>query len=68
MEEEEAILFWDEFAQDYAQIQQESSLQIAKEVVAYLLEQQVFPISIFVDFAAGAGRYIPAFYPYVNEY
>ncbi len=31
MEEEEAILFWDEFAQDYAQIQQESSLQIAKE-------------------------------------
>ncbi|QQU16101.1 methyltransferase domain-containing protein [Enterococcus casseliflavus] len=68
MEEEEAMLFWDEFAQEYAQIQQESSLQIAKEVVAYLLDQQVFPISIFVDFAAGAGRYISAFYPYVDEY
>ncbi|MFR3287376.1 MAG: methylase, partial [Enterococcus casseliflavus] len=26
MEEEEAMLFWDEFAQEYAQIQRESQL------------------------------------------
>ncbi|QQU18679.1 class I SAM-dependent methyltransferase [Enterococcus casseliflavus] len=68
MEEEEAILFWDEFAQDYAQIQRESQLKIAEEVAAFLVEQKVFPISAFVDFAAGTGRYISAFYPYVNEY
>lgn len=68
MEEEEAMLFWDEFAQEYAQIQRESQLKIAEEVAAFLVEQKVFPISAFVDFAAGTGRYISAFYPYVDEY
>lgn len=68
MEEEEAMLFWDEFAQEYAQIQRESQLKIAEEVAAFLVEQKVFPISAFVDFAAGTGRYISAFYSYVDEY
>ena len=35
MEEEEAMLFWDEFAQEYAQIQRESQLKIAEEVAAF---------------------------------
>lgn len=68
MEEEEAMLFWDEFAQEYAQIQRESQLKIAEEAAAFLVEQKVFPISTFVDFAAGTGRYISAFYPFVDEY
>ncbi len=41
--EEEAMLFWDEFAQEYAQIQRESQLKIAEEVAAFLVEQKVFP-------------------------
>lgn len=61
-------IFWDEFAVEYAEIQAESQVPIAEDLVAYLLEDNLLPIETIVDFAAGSGKYIPAFYPFVDHY
>lgn len=61
-------LFWDDFADTYAEIQEESQLPIAKDLVAYLREINLLPLDTFVDFAAGSGKYVAAFYPFVQRY
>ena len=54
--------FWDDFAAEYAEIQQESQLTIAEDLATFLKTNGILPISSFVDLAAGSGRYIPAIY------
>lgn len=61
-------LFWDDFADEYAEIQAESQLPIATDIVAYLQESGLLPMDKIVDFAAGSGKYIGAFYPFVQQY
>jgi SAM-dependent methyltransferase len=60
--------FWNAFAAEYAEIQQESRLPIAEDVGAYLKKEGLLPSNCFVDLAAGSGRYIPAILPEVECY
>ncbi|MHC5955655.1 methyltransferase domain-containing protein [Enterococcus gallinarum] len=60
--------FWDDFAAEYAEIQQESQLTIAEDLATFLKTNGILPISSFVDLAAGSGRYIPAILPDTKRY
>ena len=60
--------FWDDFAAEYAEIQQESQLTIAEDLATFLKTNGILPISSFVDLAAGSGRYIPAILPDTERY
>lgn len=65
---QEQQAFWDEFAQEYTQIQQESVTTIAEDVANFLREQAVLPVTSFVDLAGGSGKYLPAFLPLCQNY
>lgn len=65
---EEQRQFWDEFADEYYEIQQESFTTIVEDVAQYLLETNCLPCQLFVDIAGGYGKYLPAIAPYVNQY
>jgi ubiquinone/menaquinone biosynthesis C-methylase UbiE len=64
----EAQEFWDDFAEEYAEIQRESKLPIATDLANYLSEIGLLPTPLFVDLAAGSGRYIPAILPAADHY
>ncbi|KAF1298142.1 hypothetical protein BAU15_09860 [Enterococcus sp. JM4C] len=66
MEEIEA--FWDDFADEYAEIQRESILPLSTDVTDYLKELGVFPAHSFLDLAGGAGRYLLDFSKQVDSY
>lgn len=60
--------FWDEFAEEYEAIQQESTFPIAKDLRKFLLKENILPCQSFLDLAGGTGRYLTAFQEYVKKY
>lgn len=64
----ELIDFWDDFAQEYTEIQEESQTSITQDVRQFLIKQQIFPTSSFLDLAGGSGKYIEVFLPFVKQY
>lgn len=60
--------FWDDFAEDYEQIQQESSFPIADDLAAFLISEKIFPCQTFLDLAGGTGRYLSSFQQQVENY
>lgn len=60
--------FWDEFAEEYEAIQQESTFPIAEDLRDFLLEENALPCQTFLDLAGGTGRYLPAVQQYVEKY
>lgn len=60
--------FWDEFAEEYEVIQQESIFPIAEELRDFLLEQALLPCQSLVDLAGGSGRYLPSLQKYAAHY
>ncbi len=65
---QEQQAFWDEFAQEYTQIQEESVTTIAEDVASFLKEQALLPVISFVDLAGGSGKYLPVFHPLCQDY
>ncbi|MGD1419402.1 methyltransferase domain-containing protein, partial [Enterococcus faecium] len=49
---------WDDFAEEYYEIQQESQTTIAEDVREYLKSEKVLPAEIVADVAGGSGRFI----------
>ena len=47
---------WDEFAEEYYEIQQESQVTIAEDVKNYLKTEKVLPAETAADVAGGSGR------------
>ncbi|MEG0628008.1 MAG: class I SAM-dependent methyltransferase [Enterococcus sp.] len=60
--------FWDDFAEDYEQIQQESSFPVVEDLTAFLISEKIFPCQTFLDLAGGTGRYLPSFQQQVEHY
>ncbi len=60
--------FWDNFAEEYHEIQEESPFPIAKDLKDYLLKENILPTNSFVDIAGGAGRYVAELTPYCQNY
>ncbi|MGM0167590.1 hypothetical protein IGI39_002574 [Enterococcus sp. AZ135] len=60
--------FWDDFAEDYEAIQQESSFPIAEDLRDFLLEEAIIPCRSFLDLAGGTGRYLSVLQDYVEKY
>jgi SAM-dependent methyltransferase len=65
---QETIQFWDEFAEEYAEIQSESQITIAEDVAQFMVERQILPTNTFVDIAGGHGRYVSAIIHFVQDY
>lgn len=65
---QEMIDFWDDFAQEYTTIQNESQTNITQDVIAFLTKQAIFPTSSLLDLAGGSGKYIKGFLPFVEQY
>lgn len=55
--EQELAEFWDEFAEEYEEVQQESPFPIARELRDFLVQEGLFPCQTFLDIAGGTGRY-----------
>ena len=66
--EQELAEFWDEFAEEYEEVQQESPFPIARELRDFLVQEGLFPCQTFLDIAGGTGRYLPFFQEQVTEY
>ena len=49
---------WDDFAEEYYEIQQESQTTIAEDVRKYLKSEKVLPAEIVADVAGGSGRFL----------
>lgn len=64
----EVKVFWDDFAQEYTQIQTESQLTLPQDLCAFFLDQQILPTATFLDVAGGSGKYVPFFIPYIKNY
>lgn len=60
--------FWDEFAEEYEMIQQESIFPIAEELRDFLLAENLLPCQTFLDLAGGSGRYLSTIKAYVQKY
>lgn len=60
--------FWDDFAEEYEQIQQESRFPIAEELKQFLQEQSILPAGSFLDLAGGSGRYFAELQDSVEQY
>lgn len=60
--------FWDEFAEEYEEIQQESSFPIADDLAEFLIQQNILPCATFLDLAGGTGRYLEAFQSLTAKY
>lgn len=65
---EEERLFWDGFAEEYAEIQAESTTTIPQDVHDFLVAENILPTNTFLDLAGGTGKYIPAILANVNDY
>ena len=60
--------FWNEFAEEYEMIQQESTIPIAEELRDFLLSENLLPCQTFLDLAGGPGRYLSTIKAYVQKY
>lgn len=65
---EELKAFWDDFAKEYTEIQNESEIPLIEDLIHYMAQEQAFPTSTFLDLAGGSGKYIDVFLPYVQQY
>lgn len=61
-------IFWDEFAEEYETIQQESTFPIAEDLRDFLVEEAMLPCRSFLDLAGGSGRYLFPLQKYVKNY
>lgn len=60
--------FWDEFAEEYTEIQAESQLSLLADVKQYIKKDSLFPTTSFLDLAGGSGKYIDVFISLVEQY
>ncbi|MGK0551454.1 methyltransferase domain-containing protein [Enterococcus faecalis] len=60
--------FWDDFAEEYAEIRQASTVPVVDTLKHYLLQQQILPCGTFLDLAGGPGNYLTAFQELVTAY
>lgn len=65
---QEEIDFWDDFALEYTQIQNESALNIVSDVGNYLAKQIPMKTETLVDLAGGSGKFLPVLYPLTSNY
>ena len=65
---EEMIAFWDDFADDYDSIQEESATTLLDDLNTFVKKQPLFPVSSFLDLAGGTGKYIEVFLPLAERY
>lgn len=59
---------WDEFAEEYYAVQEESQVPIVEDIVDFLYKESVLPAESLVDVAGGAGRYLPLLAEQVAKY
>ena len=64
----EQINFWNEFAYEYTEIQEETRTSIVEDISTYLKEKNVLPTDSFLDLAGGSGKYVETILPFVNQY
>lgn len=60
--------FWDDFALEYTEIQNESAINIVADVGKYLTKQFPVKVKTLVDLAGGSGKYLPVLYPFTENY
>ncbi|MGL5450483.1 MAG: methyltransferase domain-containing protein [Lactococcus cremoris] len=60
--------YWDEFSQEYEEIQNESLVNIGQELREFLLVEKLLPARDFLDLAGGTGKYIPHFSDFTDKY
>lgn len=60
--------FWDDFALEYTEIQNESAINIVADVGNYLTKQIPVKIETLLDLAGGSGKYLPVLYPLTENY
>ena len=60
--------YWDEFSQEYEEIQNESLVNIGQELREFLLAKKLLPARDFLDLAGGTGKYIPHFSDFTDKY
>ncbi|WP_413537634.1 methyltransferase domain-containing protein [Enterococcus malodoratus] len=65
---EDLKMFWNDFAEEYENIQQESSFPIAEELRDFLLTEKILPCQTFLDLAGGSGRYLTVLQKYAGKY
>ncbi|MGM0124560.1 hypothetical protein IGI37_001938 [Enterococcus sp. AZ194] len=64
----EVEVFWDEFSDEYQEIQEESKLPLSADVTNFLKKIGVFPASSLIDVAGGSGRYLLDFSKQLETY
>ena len=67
-EEQNLVCFWDGFAEEYEEIQQESPFPIAQELGKFLVQEKILPCPTLLDIAGGSGRYLSVFQDHVKRY
>ncbi|MFC4770863.1 methyltransferase domain-containing protein [Enterococcus hermanniensis] len=67
-ERNELSAFWDNFAEEYEEIQQESSFLIAADLADFLIQQKILPCADFLDLAGGTGRYLEVLQSHTQQY
>lgn len=67
-EEQDLVYFWDGFAEEYEEIQQESPFPIAQELGEFLVQEKILPCPTLLDIAGGSGRYLSVFQDHVKRY
>lgn len=67
-EEQDLVYFWDGFAEEYEEIQQESPFPIAQELGKFLVQEKILPCPTLLDIAGGSGRYLSVFQDHVKRY
>ncbi|GMA08227.1 methylase [Tetragenococcus halophilus subsp. flandriensis] len=65
---EEVKQFWDDFAKEYTDIQEESQLTIQKDVFDFFKKQGILPQNSLLDLAGGSGKYVPFFISQLQNY
>ncbi|MEL5941081.1 methyltransferase domain-containing protein, partial [Tetragenococcus halophilus] len=60
--------FWDDFAREYTDIQEESQLTIQKDVLDFFNKQGILPQNNLLDLAGGSGKYVPYFISQLQNY
>lgn len=60
--------FWDEFADEYTQIQAESQIALVEDVAGTLLQEQLLPCKSLLDLAGGSGKFIAGLISHVKNY
>lgn len=60
--------YWNDFAEEYAEIQEESQIPIQEDVKKFLMEGQIFPAKTFLDIAGGTGKYVSSMIAQTKTY